>query len=299
MIPGFRPMLFPNDPIKIEDISGDYLMSTKLDGIRCIFIDGQMVSRRMKPIRNIVLQHKYEHMKLLSKSLDIIFDGELWGPYNFPEISGYVMSMNKWVPDDLKFHCFEALDPNNRWAKATDRCGLYMKHLMYMPHVERVNQYYVNGAEEIADIYIEYLDQGLEGAILKHVEGTYKFGRITTNSKMGYKLKPMLTFEAIVEGVEQAFMAKPDSQRTIDAFGKSHTSGKQEDRVPIQKAASFLITYNGFPSKVSLAMTDTEKEHVWNNQCDYVGRKIEFKGMLIGSKDRVRHPVFLRFRDDL
>ena len=50
--------------------------------------------------------------------------------------------------------------------------------------------------------------------------------------------------------------------------------------------------------KVSLAMTDEEKEEVWKNRESYIGRMIEFRGMLVGAKDLVRHPVFVRFRED-
>jgi len=45
-------------------------------------------------------------------------------------------------------------------------------------------------------------------------------------------------------------------------------------------------------------MTDEEKEEVWKNRCQYIGVMIEYKGMLVGSKDLPRHPVFLRFRGD-
>ena len=291
-------MLFPNDPVRVEDMKGQYLMSTKLDGIRCIFVDGKMLSRKFKPIRNVCLQKRFTHLKLLSQTTGVIFDGELYGPYNFPDISSYVMSMDRWIPDDLEFHCFDCLDYRDRDAGALTRAQEYTRWMMSQPFVEPVFQYLVCSPEQIGERYMQFVNQGFEGAILKQTDSPYKFGRITVKSGDGYKLKPIHTFDAEIEGVEQATRALDNSQRTIDAFGKSHTSHKQDDRENIEKAASFIITYNGFKSKVSLAMTDEEKEEVWRNQDKYIGRHIEFKGMLIGSKDRVRHPVFVRFRDD-
>ena len=298
MIEGFRPMLFPNDPVDIDTLTDTYLMSNKLDGIRCLFIDGKMLSRKFKPIRNVALQRRFTHLKLLSTTTQMIFDGELYGPYNFPEIAGYVMSYNKWCPDNIEFHCFDVIDPKNRNETALERAKNYSSWMMSQPFAEPVWQYVVRGPEEIKNRYQQFLAQGFEGAILKQIDSTYKFGRITTKSGQGYKIKPIHTFDAIVKGIEQATMAKPDSQRTVDAFGKSKTSGRAEDRMAIEKAASFIVDYNGFESKVTLAMTDEEKEEVWKNQSEYIGRTIEFKGMLIGSKDRVRHPVFVRYKDD-
>jgi DNA ligase-1 len=298
MIEGFRPMLFPNDPVSVHDIKGPYLMSTKLDGIRCLFIDGKMLSRKFKPIRNVYLQKKFQHMKEMSKS-GLTIDGELYGPYNFPDIAGYVMSMDKWCPDDLLFYCFEILPEDERAMNAENRSALYHQLVAGSPGTDCLAQYHVEGSEEILSKYDLFVKLGFEGAILKRPNSIYKFGRITTHSGDGYKLKPMMTFDAIVLGVEQATQALPDSQRTLDPFGKSHTSHKQDDRELVEKAASFIVDYNGYSSKVSLAMTDEQKVEVWKNQKDYVGRRIEYKGMLVGSKDRVRHPVFLRFRDDL
>ena len=45
-------------------------------------------------------------------------------------------------------------------------------------------------------------------------------------------------------------------------------------------------------------MTDEEKEEVWKNKESYIGRYIQYKGMLVGAKDVPRHPTFERFRND-
>jgi len=41
-----------------------------------------------------------------------------------------------------------------------------------------------------------------------------------------------------------------------------------------------------------------KKEEVWKNKEKYIGRIIEYKGMLVGAKDVPRHPTFVRFRED-
>ena len=53
------------------------------------------------------------------------------------------------------------------------------------------------------------------------------------------------------------------------------------------------------PLKVTLSMTDQEKEEVWKNQDSYIGRWLEYRAMMIGAKDVPRPPcIFIRFRED-
>lgn len=301
MIPeGFKPMLFPNDSVSLEKIKGEYMVSPKLDGIRCLFIDGEMLSRKFKPIRNVRVQQRFHHVKALSKRTGLIYDGELYiHKKNFPEIAGYVMSMDKPIPEDLSFHLFDVYDPQMPMEKAYSR----HTHIRFLPetaYVVKVPQYVLNNWQAIADAYEQFREWGYEGAILKSTKSTYKFGRITSRSGDGYKLKPYETWDVTITGVEQATKCKDGEEyRTTTELGKSRTSKKQGDRELVEKAGSFVFMFNGFESHASLAMTDAEKEEVWLNQDKYIGKKIEVKGMMVGSKDRIRHPVFVRFRRDL
>lgn len=301
MIPtGFKPMLFPNDPFKVENIKGEYMVSPKLDGIRCIFVDGEMLSRKFKPIRNAQVQKRFNHLKALSKRTGLVYDGELYiYGMNFPDISGYVMSMDKPIPEDLKFHIFDIYDPEMPDEAAYSRHN-HIQSLPETPYLEKVPQFVLNNVEAILEAYEKFRDLGYEGAILKSTKSRYKCGRLTINSRDGYKLKPYQTWDVEVVDVEQATKCKDgDEYRTITELGKSKTSKKKDDRELVEKAASFIFMFNGFECRASLAMTDPQKEEVWKNRKSYIGKRIEVKGMTVGSKDRIRHPIFVRFRDDL
>lgn len=159
--------------------------------------------------------------------------------------------------------------------------------------------------------------------MLRDPKGKYKFGRGTIKEGLIYKVKPFETFDAKITGVVQSTEVNPNAEKKINELGRSVTSKKKNDRVLIKKASAFWVNYpinceacNGQgtnpmecheckgtglipkPLKVTLAMTDKEKEEVWNNKESYIGKWIEYKGMLIGSKDVPRHPVMLRFRED-
>jgi len=72
------------------------LVSYKLDGIRCIFKDGQMYSRALKQFPNVQLRKRFEYLARLSKEKNIILDGELLAKsLTFNELSGITRQLDK------------------------------------------------------------------------------------------------------------------------------------------------------------------------------------------------------------
>ena len=90
----------------------------------------------------------------------------------------------------------------------------------------------------------------------------------------------------------------PDAEVKINELGRSVTSKKKGDRICIEKASGFQVEYEGEFVFPTLSMTDEEKKEVWANQESYIGKMIEYKGMLIGSMKVPRHPTMTRFRED-
>ena len=48
----FKPLLAPNQEVDLKEIQYPIMASYKLDGIRCIFYKGQILSRSLKQIQN-------------------------------------------------------------------------------------------------------------------------------------------------------------------------------------------------------------------------------------------------------
>ena len=109
----FKPMLAPNQSVDLDTINFPIFISGKLDGIRCIIKDGEMVSRSLKPIRNKKLQEKFNDLKIISKEQNIIFDGEIYShELTFQEITHFVMTEDigdEALPESLKFWCFDMI----------------------------------------------------------------------------------------------------------------------------------------------------------------------------------------------
>jgi DNA ligase-1 len=300
----FNPMLFPNEAVGYEVVTKPMMASYKLDGMRCIFKNGQMLSRQFKPILNKQLNERFAKMKELTKDNPFVFDGELYShDIDFGEIMHYCRTEDlgdEPLPDSIKFYCF-------------DRTNVIMAneipaHVRYMvvqtelanvsPYVEVLEQRTISTPEEAKAMFEEAVAKGYEGLILKDPNSFYKHGRISTTSGDGYKFKPYQTWDARIIAVEQATEVAPTAEKKKTEYGYSKTSRKKGDRIPVEKASAFTVLYDGKLLKVSLAMTYKEKEQVWREKDSYIGKTIEYKGMLVGAKDVPRHPVFVRMRPD-
>jgi DNA ligase-1 len=140
------------------------------------------------------------------------------------------------------------------------------------------------------------LERGYEGLILKAAISPYKYGRTTLRENLAYKVKPYKTFDAKIVKVEERF--ENTSESYINELGKSQKHNNKSAMIPTGIAGSFIVICEEVEQRVNITGTEEFRRDVWNNRDNYVNKWIEFKGMLIGAKDKIRHPVFLRFRED-
>jgi len=311
----FKPMLAPNDETNLDEIKYPILSSYKLDGIRCLFIKGEMLSRSLKPIQNKQLRERLQPLVDYSKEHDLILDGEIYSPsFTFQEITRYVMTQDfedaksikkhgkvLTVPNHLRFYAFDCVTKDNFDKSFIERIDA-LQEIESIDEFENifvnVNQVILHNSEDIESYFETALHKGYEGLILKDPEGKYKCGRGTIKEGLIYKVKPFVTFDAKIIGVVQATKVDPNADVKINELGRSVTSKKKDDRIFIERASAFIVEYEGQEVKPVLAMTDSEKERVWTQRKYYIGKTIEYKGMLVGSKDVPRHPVMIRFRED-
>jgi DNA ligase-1 len=209
-------------------------------------------------------------------------------------LSGIIRSDEKELPDDLAFWCFDLLDSTD--SVLIDRIKQY--EVVNDTYFHAVPQRLVTCANDVHVMFEDALADGFEGLILRSPMSKYKFGRATVKENIAFKVKPYLTFDSVIVAVTQATVAREGSEKKINELGRSVTSQKKDDRVLIDKAATFIVLHEGKECGISLAMTDEEKIEIWKNKNNYIGRTIEYKGLVIGSKDVPRHCVFVRYRDD-
>lgn len=299
----FEPVLFPNELVDVKDITGTYMVSNKMDGHRWLFIDGELKSRKFKPMPNHRLEMRFKQIADYSKRTGIILDGEIYShALSFQEIGHFLRTIdtgNEEIPDSIKFYCFEAFDPSRPNLTAKERYELIKNASNEMNGVfVVVEQKILDNPTDIEKEFKKAIEDGYEGLMLKNPDSEYKFGRFTFKSGDAYKLKKFVTTDGKIVGVEQATKVKDSAEKKTDAFGKSVTSKKKDDRIPIDKAASFIVEFDSTTVKVPIAMTDEEKEEVWKNRDSYLGRWIEYKYQEEGMDKKPRIPIFLRYRED-
>lgn len=309
----YKPMLAPNKQPELEEINYPILASYKLDGIRCIFYKGLILSRSLKQIQNKQLRQKFEKLREFSEINNCILDGEIYSKeLTFQEIVSFVMtkdledkkSIKKFskvmeIPEHLKFYCFDIIKDDifdKPFSKRQEE--LFSISKFFEAVMVKLSHREIYSKEILEEEFENAINDDYEGLILRSKDGKYKCGRGTLKEGLIYKIKPFRTFDAIIKGVVQATKVDPEAEKTTNELGRSVTSKKKDDRILIEKASAFVVEYEGKDLKVVIALTDEEKEFIWYNQQNFIGRWIEYKGMLVGAKDVPRHPVFVRYRED-
>lgn len=294
----FKPLLAPNKQLPIGQLPYPLISTPKIDGIRMIVKNGELFTRNLKPFVNEHISIRFKELVDYTKNNNIILDGELYSKTTtFANLSGIIRSFDKVLPEDLYYYMFDSIKDENFNEVYRERLN-HLFILYDLNCIKKIPHIYVNNTEETKEAFDSALNDGFEGLILRNPVGIYKFGRATLKENIIYKLKPFETYDAKIVDVIQATSVKESANKKINELGYSVTSKKKDDRELINKASAFLVTYNNLPLKVTIALTDPEKEEIWLNKDAYIGKCIEFKGMKIGSKDLPRHPVFIRYRTD-
>jgi DNA ligase-1 len=267
------------------------LVSTKLDGIRCIVIDGVACSRNLKPIRNKHVQAcigKPEYNNL---------DGELI--VGDPFASDCYLKTNSGVMSgdgepDFKFYVFDRIDKPQ--VVFIDR----LSSLPRLPYVELVPHWECENEYELLDIESKLLAKGAEGVMVRSFAGTYKMGRSTLKDGILGKLKRFADAEyKIVDMVERMHNA---NEATTNALGHTERSSHKENKIGRgDLGALVLVTADGQTFNCGTGFNDEERAFIWNNRDHYIGKMAKIKSFLIGVKDLPRFPVWisLRHEDDL
>ena len=319
----FKPLLCPNDEIDLNTLTYSLLASTKLDGCRLLFKQGEIVTRSLKSLPNKQLNEKFEPLRKFSEEANLILDGEVFAPgIPFQFIVSCFMtedcddkkSIKKWtelcqehdyfisrqeVLDKLKFYCFDCVEDNNLDTPFKQRSDFGTLCMMRFPDIAfPVEQVEVDSPEEVTKFFDQVLKDNYEGLILRNPKSPYKTGRCTIKENNAYKLKPWATIDSKIIGFIQATQVNEDAEKTVNELGRSRTSKRQEDRHTIDKAQAFVVDFNGKELSVPISMPDEKKEYIWNHQDEFIGKFVEYKYMTVGMKDLPRIPKFIRMRPD-
>jgi DNA ligase-1 len=284
-IPQFKLMLAPSDIANVMELSYPTFIQPKLDGFRAIYIPSDkgvtIMGRSGKPIRNKHLRGYFEALERVSTH---VLDAELdCNSISFQELSSVLNSEDKPLPSDLKLVVYDCV-PVEDWE--TRSCD--MRYEDRLQTLRRLITTQVCDFSKVVDIandvaetpfdaknfYKGYLNKGLEGAMLKDPNGTYKWKRVTVRSGEVLKLKPCLDADLKVTGVYE---------------GKNSFEGT---------LGGLIVDYNGTPVRVGSGISMALRDQIWKDQSKVIGKTIEVKYFEETDDGSLRHPRFHRFRED-
>jgi DNA ligase-1 len=277
----------------LEKLTYPLIASPKLDGIRCLIVDGVAVSRSLKPIRNKYIQDKLGRACFNGLDGELVV-GEPTDPDVYLKTNSGVMSI-EGEPD----FCYLVFD---QWGRTWPYRGMgYIQFSQELaPEIEEHEFLTCHTPQEVLDYEADKLAQGYEGLILRNPAAPYKFGRSTLKEEALLKLKRFTDAECLIVGVTEAFAN--DNEAFIDERGYTKRSqaqgGRTEGKGMIGSlTCRFPDTVETFEIGTFKGLTNEDKAALWQNRSVLPGKVIKFKYFEHGMKDLPRHGVFLGFRD--
>ena len=297
-----RPML-ADSVADTKTLPYPMIASPKIDGIRCLIVDGHAVSRKFKPIPN-------HHIRaVLERILPEGADGEILAGKTFQAVSSAVMS-HEGTPE-FQYCMFDLVECNCRKA---DLLQPYSERLECMDHwwdnqaseeaqqiVQILPTVLLKNEEELLAFERKCLEEGHEGIMLRSPGGPYKCGRATLKQGWLLKLKRFSDSEAEVIGFEEQM--HNDNEKQINELGLTKRSTAKAGKRPAGTLGKFKVrdlkTGVEFEIGTGEGLTQELRQKIWNHQKDYLGQLIKYKSQPTGVKDRPRFPIFLGFRDPI
>lgn len=289
----------------VKDVQYPCGVTAKVDGIRAIKVDGKMVTRTFKPIRNKRMA------QVLSAVLPEGGDGEITCG-NFQETTSAVMreAGSEGFEEPFTFHLFDIMptgdaDKGLTYQQRMDLLRAHMdaKHdaLVAQSQVTVIPLYpeIVENEEQLRALEEKYLSEGFEGAMIRRMDGPYKFGRATLKSGILSKLKRFADAEATVIGFEELMTNGNVAEE--DAFGRSKRGHSKEGLVGAGTLGSLFVRRedDGVEFNIGTGFDAATRKQIWDDRDSYLGKQVTYKHFSQGVKVAPRFPSFVGFREDL
>ena len=296
-MPITKPMLAASLE-NFDSIKFPVYVTPKLDGIRCLKIDGNIVSRTFKPIRNTELAAAIKDL------LPDDSDGELIMGGTFQNTTSMVMSADKTIGNEKAyFYWFDyVLDDHKK--PYLERMNDMKKFVEDHPEILTDSPVKIvplipteiNTVEELVQYESEVLEKGFEGVMLRTSHGPYKFGRSTLKEGSLVKMKKFDDDEAIVIGFSE--LSKNINDKTMNELGDMKRSSHKEGKIGQDTLGSFIVVWRETEFSIGSGFTAEQRKEFWDQRNNLIGKLVKFKYFATGMKDAPRFPIFLGFRSE-
>ena len=280
-----------------DDLKFPVYATPKLDGIRALKVNGEMVSRTLKPIRNS------EISKALKELLPNGSDGEILSGKTFQESTSAVMTEDAGTGKNTIFYWFDYVvdDPNKAYLDRIEDMKAYIESHSHIVADERIKivplfPKKIDTKEELDAFETWCLEQDFEGVMIRSADGKYKFGRSTEKEQILVKIKQFEDSEATVVGV--AAMQTNTNDKKKNELGEMRRTSHKDGKVNLDLLGALEVDWNGIRFSIGTGFDHDTRQDLWNRRDDIIGKVVKFKYFSQGMKSAPRFPVFLGFRDE-
>ena len=296
----FKPMLA--SPTEGTTFNFPMLVSPKLDGVRCLIIDGVAMSRSLKPIPNKHVQKLFGRQDLSG------LDGELIvGPPTAKDVytktTSGVMSIEG--EPDVKFYIFDDFAAKDKVKENLfgltsgfeHRLLSAIRRITLEDNCKEVKHYKANNEADIVYYENYFLKMGYEGMMLRLPTGPYKFGRSTAKEAWLLKLKRFTDSEAEIIGMTELMTNTNEAVR--NELGHLERSSKKAGKRGKGVLGSLIVrdVKSKVEFEIGTGFTAAQRAGIW--KLNPIGTLVKYKSQPVGVKDKPRFPVFLGFRNTI
>lgn len=283
----FKPLL-ASTVESIETVQFPVMASPKLDGIRCLIVNGEAVTRSLKPVPNA-------HVRDCLRDLPG-FDGELIvGNSTAPDAFNVSTSgiMSRDGAPAFTFHVFDRHDLDAPFFK---------RHAAINPlesiHVTVVRHVLLHDAAQLGEYEERCVAGGYEGVMIRDPGGKYKHGRSTVRDRVLGKVKRFADTEARIVGVEE--LLRNGNEAVTNALGHTERSTAKGGLLPADTLGALIVESPDWdaPFKIGTGYDSAMRHLLWANRDSLPGQLVKFKHQPSGAKDAPRFPVFIGIRAD-
>ena len=267
-------------------------VTPKIDGIRCLIIDGQPVSRTLKPIRN-------KNIRSVLSGLPSILDGELIATGgNFQESTSAVMSADAEIP--WEYHIFDYIkdDPLQGYGNRIRELIELYERSFFPAQCKLILPEYIHTLTDLQELHQQHMAEGYEGSMVRKPDGKYKYGRSTLNEGILLKLKEFSDTEAVICGFEE--LMHNENEAVTNALGRTERSTHKDNKRASGMLGAFIVHPIDEPDlvySVGTGFSKEQRELFWAKQSELIGKLVKVKYFSQGVKRLPRFPVWLGFRD--
>jgi DNA ligase 1 len=274
-------------------------VSPKLDGVRCLAIDGNPMSKSMKIIPSNYLQHYFSHFSLHGLDGEIIVGNPVDKDCCRKTVS-YVMSHDKIY--DFTYYVFDLWNSKETFSETFSERFNQLKAGNLPDNTVLVETLLVNSFEELYAYETKCLEEGHEGIMIRSPNSLYKNGRSSSREAYLLKLKRWEDAEGEIIGYEEKMHNANES--SLSELGYKERSSFKDGMVPTNTLGAYKIRILNGPFKgkignVGSGFKGDERVNLWQTKEEDLGKIITFKYFAVGVKDLPRFMVYLRFREKI